>query len=145
MDFRFVPSDPVCLASCNRKGITWLEPGGEIWTECRESQSSERHATEQRRLWRACKGVQALAPPGSWKKIWEEVLYFEYMSLHPSLIHHRNINPFENKVWDIYIFIKKCVRLFIEVRKWCLIMFLLIYVCGYFTNCTKMKMNERLM
>ena len=26
----------------------------------------------------------------------------DYMSLHPSLTHHRNINPFENKVWEIY-------------------------------------------
>ena len=34
--------------------------------------------------------------------------------LYSSLIHHRNI---ENKVWGIHIFIKKCVRSFIEVRK----------------------------
>ena len=56
--------------------------------------------------------------------------------LHSSLIHHRNINPFENKVWERYIFIKKCVRSFIEVRKLCLIMFPLIfvYVNGYTTN-----------
>ena len=43
--------------------------------------------------------------------------FSEYMSLHPSLKHHRNINPFENKVGERYIFIKKCVRSFIEVRK----------------------------
>ena len=39
-------------------------------------------------------------------------------SLSPSLTHlshTRNINPFENKVWEIYIFIKKCVRSFMEV------------------------------
>ena len=45
--------------------------------------------------------------------------------LHSSLTHHRNI---ENKVWEMYIFIKKCVRSFIEVRKLCLIMFPLIFV-----------------
>ena len=56
------------------------------------------------------------------------------LCLHPSLTHHRSINPFENKVWEIY-FIKKCVGSFIEFRKLCLIMFPLIfvYVCGYTT------------
>ena len=48
---------------------------------------------------------------------------------HSSLTHNRNINPFENKVWDIYIFIKKCVHSFIEV--W--IMLLLIFVLRYTT------------
>ena len=54
-------------------------------------------------LWRACKAVQALAPPDSWKKIWEEELLSlsECMSLHPSLTHHRKINPFKRKVWEI--------------------------------------------
>ena len=28
----------------------------------------------------------------------------EYMSLHLSLTHHRNINLFENKVWEIYLY-----------------------------------------
>ena len=51
------------------------------------------------------------------------------MSLHPSLTHHRNINPFENKVWEIYIFVKKCVRSFIEFRKLCLCFRLYLYVC----------------
>ena len=37
--------------------------------------------------------------------------------LHSSLAHHRNINPLENKVWEIHIFIKKCVRSFTEIRK----------------------------
>ena len=48
--------------------------------------------------------------------------------LHPSLTHHGNINPFENKVWEIHIFMKKCVCSFIEVRKLCLIMFPLIFI-----------------
>ena len=30
--------------------------------------------------------------------------------LSSSLTYHRNINPFENKVWEILIFIKKCVH-----------------------------------
>ena len=46
---------------CNRKETTWWEPRRQIWTECWESQSSEGHAANQRRLRRACKGVQALA------------------------------------------------------------------------------------
>ena len=32
----------------------------------------------------------------------------EYMSLHPSLTHHRNINPFQNKVWEIYFYKEVC-------------------------------------
>ena len=50
--------------------------------------------------------------------------------LYSSLTHH------ENKVLDIHIFIKKCVRSFIEVRKLCLIIFplIFIYVCGYTTS-----------
>ena len=43
------------------------------------------------------------------------------------LSHTTNINPFENKVWEIY-FYKKCVRSFIEVRKLCLIMVPLVFV-----------------
>ena len=35
----------------------------------------------------------------------------------PSLTHHRNINHFENKWWEIYISINKRVRSFIEVCK----------------------------
>ena len=38
-----------------------------------------------------------------------------YISLYPSLTHHGNINPFENKVWEMY-FLKKCIRSFIVLR-----------------------------
>ena len=51
--------------------------------------------------------------------------------LHSSLTYHRNI---ENKVWEIHIFIKKRVPSFIEVHELCLIIFPLIYVCGYTTQ-----------
>ena len=55
--------------------------------------------------------------------------------LYSSLTHHSNINPFENKVWEIHIFIKKCVRSFIEVRKLYLIMFPLIFVLRLYNSC----------
>ena len=67
------------------------------------------------KLARGCKHWHPLAPGRRYGK-------------KSSLIHHRNINPFENKVWEIYILIKKCVRLFIGVRKLWLIMFLLVYI-----------------
>ena len=38
-------------------------------------------------------------------------------------------NPFENKVWEVYSFIKKRVRSFIEVSLLCLIMSLLTSAC----------------
>ena len=56
----------------------------------------------------------------------------EYMSLHPSLIHLRNINPSENKVWEIYIFINKCVRSFVLwSSELCLIMFITAWCSSY--------------
>ena len=40
------------------------------------------------RLWRACKGVQALTPPGSWKKVWEEeVLSLSIIGLYTPINH----------------------------------------------------------
>ena len=46
--------------------------------------------------------------------------------LHSSVTHHRNI---ENKVWEIHIFIKKCVCSFIEVRHYVWLCFCLyLYV-----------------
>ena len=70
MDFQFVPSDPVCfdkLSRCdystgkrdqgtqlqpvgNRNETTGWKSRGQIWTECRESESSQGHAAGQRRL-----------------------------------------------------------------------------------------------
>ena len=35
-------------------------------------------------------------------------LLSEYMSLHPSLAHHKNINPLVNKVWEIYFYEEVC-------------------------------------
>ena len=48
------------------------------------------------------------------------------LSLSPNIshTHNRNINPLENKLCEIYIFINKCVPWFIEPRKSSLIMFL---------------------
>ena len=54
--------------------------------------------------------------------------------LHSCPTHNRTINPFENKVREIHIFIKKCVRSFIEVRHLCLIILSLIYARGYTTS-----------
>ena len=48
--------------------------------------------------------------------------------LHSPLTHHRNI---ENKVWEIHIFVKKCVCSFIGVRHYlwlCLRLYLYMYV-----------------
>ena len=58
---------------------------------------------------------------GTWGSIWG--------SLSPSpthLSHITDINPFENKVWEVYFFIKKCVRSFIEV-----VNIVSAYICMY--------------
>ena len=113
---------------CNQKGNTWWEPCSEIYRVQRIA--VERGTRSQPEV--SLTSLQGGASIGtSWlleEDMGRRSLLSEYMSLHPSLTHHRNINPFENKVWEIYIFIKKCVHSFIEVCKLCLIMFTLIFV-----------------
>ena len=91
------------------------------------SSSSEGHAADQRCLWWACKGMQALTPSGSRKKIWEEVLSLS-ICLSTHLSHTTETSTLSRIKCERYIFIKKCVRSFLEVRKLCLIMFPLIIV-----------------
>ena len=104
---------------CNRKETTWWEPCGQIWTECGEWQSSKGDAVGQKRLWRACKGVQALAPPGFWKKIWGEEIFPLSICLPTDLSHTTETSTLSRIKWERYIFIKKCVRSFIEVVNQC--------------------------
>ena len=59
--------------------------------------------------------------------------------LRSSLTHHRNI---EDKEWEIHIFIKNCVRSFMEVRKLCLIMFPLIFIFVYVFVYTTLKLKQ---
>ena len=70
-----------------------------IFGQCRESQSSVGHAADQRRLWRACKRVQGLAPPGSQKKIWEEEV------LSPSIC---LCVPLSRIKWEMYFYKEVC-------------------------------------
>ena len=62
----------------------------------------------------------------------------EYVSLHPSLIHNRNINPCENKEWEMYFYKEVC-----SFVHWSsplsLIMFPLIFV---FQLCNTKKLEE---
>ena len=76
----------------------------------------------------ACKGVQALVPPVFWKKIWEEEVFSLSICLPTHLSHTTETSTLSRIKCGRYIFIKKCVRSFIEVHKLCLIMFLLIFV-----------------
>ena len=59
-------------------------------------------------LARGCNYSHPQAPGRRYRK--KKTSLWVYMSLHPYLTHHRNINPFENKVWEMYIFIKKFVN-----------------------------------
>ena len=92
-----------------------------------------RSRSEVSRLARGCKRWHPLAPGRRYGKKKSS----EYISLHPSFTHHRNINPFENKVWEIHIFYKEVcsfVRSFIEVCKLCLIIFPLVFVLRLFNT-----------
>ena len=84
----------------------------------------------------ACKGVQALAPPGSWKKRWKEEVLSLSICLSTHLSHTTETSMLSRIKCERYIFIKKFVRSFIEVRKLYLIMFPIIFVrvYGYTTN-----------
>ena len=72
-------------------------------------------------------------PPDSWKKIWEEEVLALSICLSTPLSHTTETSTISRIKCERYIFINKCVCSFIEVRKWCLIMFPLVYVCGYTT------------
>ena len=69
-------------------------------------------------------GGAVLPPPGSRKKTWEE----EFLSLSICLSHTAESSTVSRIKCEWYILIKKCVRSFIEVRKFCIIMFPLIFV-----------------
>ena len=71
----------------------------------------------------ACTGVQALAPTGSRKKIWDKKKPLsEYMPLHLSLKLTTNNGPLSRIKWEIYFYNEKCL-----VRSLSLIMFLVVY------------------
>ena len=91
--------DTQVVRVCNRKETTWWEPHGQIWTRSRS----------ERRLWRAYKVVQALAPPGSWKKIWKEKVFFLRISFSTHLTHTTEISTLSRIKCERYIFYKKSV------------------------------------
>ena len=63
------------------------------------------------------------------EKKWVNIAVCPY--LQSSLTQHRNINPFENNVLEIHIFIKNCVRSFIDIRHYLwLFPLIYVYVCG---------------
>ena len=97
--------------------------------QCWELQSSKEHAADQRSLWRACKEVQALAPPGSWKKIWEEEVLSLSICLSTHLSHTTETSTLSRIKCDRYIFLWRSVfnrsLKFVNLR---LIMFPLIFV-----------------
>ena len=114
---------PPCLTLSNIKYVSRVK-----WN------NPENHAVRFRQSAENCSQARDMQPIRSIGTPWllEEDMerrspLSEYMSPYPSLTHQRNINPFENEVSEIY-FYKKCVHLFIEVRKLCLIMFPLIFV-----------------
>ena len=68
-------------------------------------------------------------------EIWEEEVLSLSICLSTRLSHTAETSTLSRIKCERYIFIKKCVRSFIEVRKLCLIMFpvIFIFVYGYTT------------
>ena len=77
--------------------------------------------------------------------LWSEELGSICSSPFPSpthLWHTININPFENKVWEIYFYIKTCVRSFIEVRNYVWLCSAYICICIRLYNSYTWRYNE---
>ena len=83
----------------------------------------------------ACKGVQALAPPGSQKKIWEEVLSLSIcLSIYLTT---NNCGPCSRIKWEIY-FYKEVFHSFVHwSRKSSLITFPLVFVLQLYNTSTQ--------
>ena len=65
--------------------------------------------------------------------LWARKNLGQYVAVRPclhSFLTHNKHHPFENKVWEIYIFIKKCIRSLLKSSLQ-LIMFLHIFVYEY--------------
>ena len=57
----------------------------------------------------ACKGGEALAPPGSWKKIWDKKKSPLWVYVSPSISQlTTNCGPLLRIKWEIYFYIEKC-------------------------------------
>ena len=153
MDFWFIPSEPVCLASCHiliskqdsmiraprsNRFVTRKRSCDENHTvrfrQSAENRSRARDTQPTRgvsdKLARGCKCWHPLAPGRRYGK---KSSLWVYVSL--PISHTTNINPFENKVREICFCKEVCS--FVQVCKLCLIMFPLVYVCGYTTNVDK--------
>ena len=127
MDFRFVPSDTCALTSCHvvinipestiralrsNRCVTGRRPPDENhavrFRQSAENRSRVGYTQPIRgvKLSDATACMEVKASGTSWllgEDMGRRSPLYEYMSLHPSLTHHWNINPFENKVWKIYI------------------------------------------
>ena len=83
--------------------------------------------------WRACKGVQALAPSGSWKKIWEEEVPSLSVCLSTHLSYTTEISTLSRIKCERYIFIK-CV--FVRSLKFVNYVWLCFHLYLYYSNTT---------
>ena len=99
---------------------TWvdLDRGQRIGSRVRDRQPI-RGVRSSLMIW--CKGVQALAPPGSRKKVWDKKESPLWVYVSPSISQTNNCGPFLRIKWEIYFYHKKCL-----VHLFSLIMFLIV-------------------
>ena len=102
---------------CNRKDTTWYENHAVRFRQSVQSESrvkpwirSRSEALEVVSDNTACKLVQALAPPGSRKKIWgkKKSPLRVYVSSSISQTYNKLCAPFENKIRAIYFYKEVC-------------------------------------
>ena len=130
MDFWFISSDPMCLTSCHvvisktgqrfrsNRCVTRRRPRDENhmdkFRQSAEKQSWAKDTQPSRGVSddTACKGVQALASPGSWEKIWDKKKFPLCVYISPSISQITNWGPLSRIKWEIY-FCKQVFRSFI--------------------------------
>ena len=96
--------------------------------------SSKGHTADQKHFWRACKGVQTLAPPGSWKKICEEEVHSLSIYLSTHLSHTIKTSTLLRIKREREIFIKKCVRSFVHWSSQIMFDYVSAYICIWLYN-----------
>ena len=145
---------------CIKKETTWDENHAvrfRVQSESRVEAGIHSRSEASGRLWRhGLQGVQALAPLGSRKKIWDKKKspFWVYVTPSISQTYNKLCTSFENKMREIYFYKEVCFVSLIEVRSLSLIMFLFgsmrsiqhiyiyiyIYICVCVCVCVCMKL-----
>ena len=118
---------------CNRKETTWWEPRSQLLDRVQSIAVKPGTRSWSEVSLTILQGGASVSTPWLLEEDMGRSPLSEYMSRH-HLSHTTETSTLSRIKCERYIFIKKCVRSFIEVRKLYLIMFPFVFVCGYTTR-----------